>query len=113
MDHHKLVLPEYLNHHGHLFGGYLLKWIDEVAFITAQLDYPTSRLVTVAMDNVVFKHKIMPGDILRFAVNPVKKGTSSVHYQVQVFGKADPATVLFETQISFVNVDESGLKKPL
>ncbi len=29
MDHHKLVLPEFLNHHGFLFGGYLLKWIDE------------------------------------------------------------------------------------
>ncbi len=64
MDHHKLVLPEFLNHHGFLFGGYLLKWIDEVAFITANLDLPGNRFVTVALDNVAFKHRIFNGQIL-------------------------------------------------
>jgi hypothetical protein len=29
MENHKLVLPEHLNQYGFLFGGNLLKWVDE------------------------------------------------------------------------------------
>ena len=35
MINHKLVLPQYLNHYGFLFGGHLLKWVDEYAYIAA------------------------------------------------------------------------------
>ncbi len=31
MKHHKLILPEFMNGQSALFGGYLLKWIDELA----------------------------------------------------------------------------------
>lgn len=50
MESYKLVLPEHLNHYGYLFGGYLLQWVDETAYIAATLDYPGSNFVTVAMD---------------------------------------------------------------
>ena len=40
MDHRKLVLPEHLNDQGSLFGGYLLKWLDEFAYISANMDFP-------------------------------------------------------------------------
>ena len=68
MEHFKLVLPEYLNPGGSLFGGYLLKWIDEVAFMTACLEFPDHRFVTIALDDVTFKHRITSGEILRFVV---------------------------------------------
>ena len=58
MDHYKLVLPEHINHYGHLFGGNLLNWIDEFAYITATVDFPGRRFVTVAMDNVEFRYGI-------------------------------------------------------
>ena len=120
MDHHKLVQPEFLNHQGFLFGGYLLKWVDELAFITAKLEHPGKRFVTVALDNVVFKHRITNGQILRFAIERSKLGTTSVEYNVQVFGTQTPKEsppqekrVLFETNITFVNIDDSGNKQPL
>jgi acyl-CoA hydrolase len=115
MDHHKLVQPEFLNHQGFLFGGYLLKWVDELAFITAKLEHPAKRFVTVALDNVVFKHRITNGQILRFAIERSKLGTTSVEYNVQVFGTQHPETqrILFETNITFVNIDDSGNKLPL
>lgn len=31
MENFTLVRPEHLNHHGYLFGGVLLKWVDEYA----------------------------------------------------------------------------------
>jgi acyl-CoA hydrolase len=116
MDHHKLVLPEYLNPDGFLFGGYLLKWIDEVAYITANLEYPRRRFVTIGLENVVFRHQIEKGEILRFAVDRARVGRTSVGYEVKVFGEqeSEEAThILFDTKITFVNVDKSGTKQPL
>lgn len=116
MDHHKLVLPEHINHYGFLFGGYLLQWIDEFAYITATVDYPGLRFVTVAMKDVQFKRRIGVGEVLRFAVSRAHTGRTSVQYRVRVHGlvvNPDPAEILCETVITFVNVDESGAKAPL
>jgi len=114
MEHYQLVLPEHMNHQGSLFGGYLLKWIDEVAFMTAKLQYPHLRLVTISLDNVVFKHRIDCGEIIRFCVSLKKEGTTSLTYQISVTStKRESDLVLFETQITFVSVDEAGNKKAI
>lgn len=116
MDHHKLVLPEHINQHGFLFGGYLLQWIDEFAWITATVDYPGLRFVTVAMENVQFRRGIDMGEVLRFVVDRDGTGRTSVRYRVRAHGivrQPDPATVLFETTVTFVNVDAAGRKAPL
>ncbi len=116
MDHHKLVLPEHINHYGFLFGGYLLQWIDEFAWITAAVDYPGCRFVTVAMKDVQFRRRIALGEVLRFAVERLAQGRTSVEYGIRAYGlvvEEDPAVVLFETAITFVNVDVDGRKTPL
>ncbi|MCK5880697.1 MAG: acyl-CoA thioesterase [Sinobacterium sp.] len=116
MQHYKLVLPEHLNHYGFLFGGYMLHWIDEVAYITATIDFPEHEFVTVAMDNVSFKQKVLNGEVLKFDVRKHKIGNSSVEYMIQVFGetrskRAD--TVLFETSMTFVCIGEDGEKRTI
>lgn len=111
MEHYKLVLPEHLNHYGFLFGGYLLHWLDEVAYITATVQFPGCEFVTVAMDNVAFKRKIQSGEVVKFKVDQKELGTSSVKYLIQAFGqtRAQSAdTVLFETTMTFVCVDKDG-----
>lgn len=116
MDHHKLVLPEHLNDQGSLFGGYLLKWLDEFAYITANLDFPGHRFVTIALKNVEFKHQISCGQILRFSIKRTRVGTTSVEYFIEVVGtKAEKAVdrVLFATNITFVNVTDTGKKSPI
>lgn len=55
MEHHKLALPQHLNQFGLLFGGYLLKWVDGVAWIAASLDFLIFKFVTVALDQVEFR----------------------------------------------------------
>lgn len=117
MKHYKLVLPEFMNEQGVLFGGYLLHWIDELAYITASLDHPRSRFVTIALDNVTFKKPIHNGDILCFDVVQCKKGRTSVEYMIKVTNDRAPEetrdTLLFETKIVFVNVDLSGKPQPI
>jgi acyl-CoA hydrolase len=62
----KVVRPEFLNHYGYLFGGFLLKWVDEIAWIAASRDHPGCRFVTIAMDRVEFHRSVKQGAVLRF-----------------------------------------------
>jgi acyl-CoA hydrolase len=82
MENYKLVLPEHLNHYGYLFGGHLLKWVDEVAWIAASLDYPGCNFVTIGMDKVEFRKSVKQGALLRLEVNRAREGNTSVQYTV-------------------------------
>lgn len=111
METHRLVLPEDLNQYGFLFGGRLLCWVDEASWIAASLEYPDCRFVTIAMDKVEFRHSVREGTILSIRSEEIKRGTSSVTYEVTVRrGKFNEGEALFSTCITFVNVDEGGAK---
>jgi len=112
METYALVRPEHLNHHGYLFGGVMLKWIDEFAWMAASLDFPESTFVTVAMNDIDFKKRVENGSILKFDIRNIKKGKSSVVYEVNVFAKPPTSGAkdfhAFSTQITFVNLDKDG-----
>jgi len=116
METYKLVLPEHLNHYGFLFGGNLLKWIDEVGYITVSLDYPGCNFVTVGMERVEFKKSIRGGSILCFVTKKSRIGNSSIEYTVEVYKKSIESgerILVFSTTITFVCLDEHGQKKQL
>jgi acyl-CoA hydrolase len=116
VEHYKLILPEHLNHHGNLFGGNMLKWIDELAYITANQEYPGHTFLTIALDNVVFRQAVSSGEIIRFVVDCCHLGHTSVQYHVVAYGTrrhSQPDQPLFETKITFVSVDDNGKKKEI
>ena len=114
METHRLVLPEDLNQYEALFGGRLLAWVDEACWIAASLDFPDCRFVTMAMDEVVFRHSVREGTILTIVSERAKTGTTSVTYQVKVFrGRSMEDGPIFSTLVTFVNLDETGGKSPL
>ena len=113
MDHYKLILPEHLNHLGYLFGGNMLKWIDEFSYITANQDLPGYNFVTIALDNVVFRKAVSLGEIIRFNIVRSRLGKTSVQYSVKAFGTRRHTSadeILFETRITFVALDKNGKK---
>lgn len=113
MENFKVVLPEHLNHYGFLFGGNMLKWVDEVAYIAASIEFPGCNFVTVAMDRVEFKKSISQGSLLRFDVQCNTVGTTSVRYLVQVYARdlqQGNEDLVFSTTITFVCVDNCGKK---
>ena len=116
MENYVHVRPEHLNHHGYLFGGVLLMWVDEFAWMTASLDFPGCSMVTVAMNDIQFKHRVMNGAILRLAIQPVRRGTSSISYGLTVYsdepGSREEREV-FTTAVTFVNIDDEGTPTPL
>ena len=116
MNNYTIVRKEHLNHYGYLFGGTLLSWVDEFAWICASLDFPGCSLVTVGMDKVCFTERILSGSILRFTIRPARQGTSSISYSVVVYADAPGATEekeVFSTKITFVRTDAEGKKMPL
>lgn len=115
METFTLVRPEHLNHHGQLFGGRLLEWVDEYAWLAAARDYPANELVTRAMDSIDFKYGIPNGSILRFFIVKEKEGTTSVTYKVEVFTKIreKKEQLVFSNKVTFVAINQEGTKVPL
>ena len=116
METYKLVMPEHLNHFGFLFGGNLLKWTDEIAYIAVTLDYPGCNFVTVGMDKIEFRKSIRQGTILCFDSNQSRLGNTSVEYVVNVTREeitSGQKELVFTTRITFVSVDAEGTKKAI
>ena len=115
MINHKLVLPGHLNHFGFLFGGNLLQWADEFAWIATTLDYPECNFVTIGMDKVRFLKSVTEGTILEVVVEKMQEGNTTVRYQVNVFRLHTEveSDLIFSTEITFIRIDEDGNKMKL
>ena len=112
---YKMVMPEHLNKFGDLFGGNMLKWVDETAAMAISIDFPECRFLTIGMDRIEFKRPVKCGQILKFVITPIKEGKTSVSYGVNV---VEPGThgydnPYFSTTITFVRVDENMQKIPV
>ena len=96
----------------------MLKWVDEVAWIAASLEYPGQHFVTVALDKVEFRQKVTTGAILTFDAQRTRSGKTSITYGVDVTARytetprADDSPV-FSTNVTLVRVDEHGNKLPV
>ena len=116
MDAFCFVRPEHLSHQGYLFGGHMLKWIDEYSWLAAARDFPGYVLVTRAMDNIQFTKRVRSGSILRFCMECVRQGRSSVTYSTQVYAsnhKSKEEELVVSTNVVFVAVDDDGNKTAL
>ena len=116
MQNYQLVITEHLNHYGYLFGGTLLKWVDESAYICARLDHPGKSFVTAGMEKVSYKKRVELGSILRFTVEKEKTGNTSVSYVVTACvadSLPDDHAEIFSTTVTFVCIDKKGNKCPL
>ena len=58
-----LICPAHINHYGRLFGGQLLKWIDELAGIVA-IRHCGNTVTTAAIDNLQFQAPAYTGDMI-------------------------------------------------
>lgn len=116
MESYKVVRPVHLNHYGYLFGGELLKWVDEISWVAASREYPGCKFVTVAMDRVEFKRSVRQGALLRFNVERHHSGRTSVRYAVTVFSDDLETGVeeqVFSTCVTFVCLNVEGQKSEL
>ena len=79
-----LIYPAHINHYGRLFGGQLLKWIDELAGIVA-IRHCGATVTTAAIDNLQFLAPAYPGDMIVLEGRITCVGRSSMEVRVDTF----------------------------
>ncbi len=98
-----LVRPQDLNHAGTLFGGAMMAWADEMAFIAATLTYPHCTFVTKVFHEFNFISGTRDGDIIQIEAEVLKTGRTSVSVAVKAIN-AVTGQAIFDTSAVMVNV---------
>ncbi|WP_194396388.1 acyl-CoA thioesterase [Microbacterium atlanticum] len=106
------VRPEDLNAHGTLFGGSLLRWIDEEAAIYAILQLGNPRAVTKYMSEIDFVSSARQGDLIELGIRAVSFGRTSLTMRAEVRNMVTRAPILAIDKIVFVGIDEAGTPVP-
>jgi acyl-CoA hydrolase len=109
----KIIKYEDLNPRGSLFGGQLLKWIDEEASVYAICQIGDRMVVTKAMSKIDFRTSPKLGDIIEIGMDLVKVGTTSITFKCNVRNKYTKEDVITVDEIVFVRVDENGKPTPI
>ena len=79
-----LICPAHINHYGRLFGGQLLKWIDELADIVA-IRHCGSTVTTAAIDNLQFQAPAYTGDMIVLRGFVTYVGRTSMEVRVDTY----------------------------
>jgi acyl-CoA hydrolase len=104
----KWVKPEDLNPNGTLFGGSLLRWIDEEAVIYAIVQLNNPKVVTKLMSEINFVSSARQGDIIELGITAIHFGRTSITLTCHVRNKITRKSILTIDKLVFVNVDDDG-----
>jgi len=101
----KLIKPGDLNANNTLFGGALLKWIDEEAGIYAMTKLDTKKLVTKYMSEINFVNSAKQGDVIEIGIAFKSIGTTSITLSCVVRNVFTMKTIIAIEKIVFVKID--------
>ena len=102
--------------HDNMFGGVLMSLIDDSAASYAAQICDTPRIVTIKIDELLFKSPVKVGSLLKVYGRVEKFGTTSIKLYVEVrkhnvhTGKQEAVT---QTFITFVRIDGDGKAIPI
>ena len=105
-----------LGFHANLFGGKLLAWIDAAGAAMAMEVCDTPRMVTVKIDECLFKRPAKEGQLLKIFGKVDKVGTTSVTLTMQARSHNvynGRQSIVLKTSIKFVRIDEQGEPIPI
>lgn len=108
----KWVKPEDLNPNNTLFGGSLLKWIDEEAVIYAIVQLDNPHVVTKLISEVNFISAPVQGDIIELGFTAIGFGKTSITLTCQVRNKLTREPILSIEKLVFVNLGTDGKPAP-
>lgn len=80
----KVVFKNLINDHNTLFGGIALKWMDEVAYITATR-FCRKKVVTISTGKIDFKKPIPYGIIAEIVGTVANAGTVKLEINVKIY----------------------------
>jgi acyl-CoA thioesterase YciA len=102
--------------HSNMFGGEMMSIIDLTSAAYAAQICDSPRMVTIKIDELVFKNPVKVGNIIKAYATVKEFGNTSITLYVEVrkhnvyTGKQD---VVVHTNIKFVHIDEEGNPIPI
>jgi len=108
-----LMTPDKANFSGNVHGGDLLKYLDQVAYACAAR-YCGGYVVTISVDQVMFRHPISVGTLVTFLASVNYTGRTSMEIGIKVVAEDIQKGIVVDTNSCFftmVHVDENGKPK--
>jgi acyl-CoA thioesterase YciA len=105
-----------LGFHANLFGGKLLAWLDAAAAAYAMEACDTPRMVTVKIDECVFKKAAKEGQMIKIYGSVDTIGTTSITLYMEARSHnvySGKQNVILSTNIKFVRIDENNDPIPI
>lgn len=110
-----LAMPKDTNANGDIFGGWLVSQMDLGGAIFAK-QLCGKRIVTVAIDKMVFLRPVNVGNIVCCYAKLLKVGTTSMSIKIEAWAVPMESTErakVTEGVFTFVAIDENGKKTPV
>jgi acyl-CoA thioesterase YciA len=105
-----------LGFHSNLFGGKLLAWLDASAAAYAMEVCDTPRMVTVKIDECIFKKAAKEGQMIKMYGSVDTIGTTSITLYMEARSHnvySGKQNVILSTNIKFVRIDENNDPIPI
>ena len=105
-----------LGFHANLFGGKLLAWLDASAAAYAMEVCDTPRMVTVKIDECIFKKAAKEGQMIKIYGSVDTIGTTSITLYMEARSHnvySGKQNVILSTNIKFVRIDENNDSIPI
>ena len=112
----RVMMPRDTNALGTIFGGVILSEIDLAAAIEAHQYHP-DKIVTIAMDQIEFRHPVFVRDLVSFFTKTLKVGRTSITVGVSVWAQRarDRTQTIHvtEAKVTMVAVDDQLKPTPI
>lgn len=110
-----LMTPDMANFSGNVHGGHILKYLDQVAYACASR-YAGQYVVTLSVDQVVFREPIHVGELVTFLASVNYTGRTSMEIGIKVITEDIRQKLVRHTNscyFTMVAVDELGNPTPV
>ncbi len=110
-----LMTPDMANFIGNVHGGDLLKMLDQVAYACASR-YSGNYVVTLSVDQVMFRQPIYVGELVTFAASVNYVGRTSMEIGIRVEAEDVRARTVRHTNscyFTMVAIDDNGKPTPI
>ncbi len=106
----QLMQPEHANNLGNVHGGWIMKLVDDAGAL-ACMRHAQRRVVTVAIDSMIFRHPIRIGDLVQLMAEVTNVGHTSMEVEVHVDAENPISGVTTHTNTAYlvyVALDDQG-----
>jgi uncharacterized protein (TIGR00369 family) len=111
----QIMQPDHANTLGNVHGGWIMMLVDEAGAL-ACMRHAQRRVVTVALDTMIFRHPIKIGDLVMLTAEVTNVGRTSMEVEVQVEAENPITGERAHTNTAyavFVALDDRGRPAPV